>query len=165
MNALFYSIDTSVFAGLRISVAASSYYFLPTHSRVIALSSVDKPVCRSEQKRVYGVARHEMAKVLCEVESYPPPDSFKWSFNNSAEAREVPQDRFHSGVHRFSSTLSYTPVGEFDYGTVMCWANNLAGLQTEPCVYHIIAAGKPDPPLNCSILNQTSDSLVSGVKY
>lgn len=101
-----------------------------------------------------------MAKVLCEVESYPPPDSFKWSFNNSAEAREVPQDRFRSGVRRFSSTLSYTPVGEFDYGTVMCWADNLAGRQAEPCVFHIIAAGKPDPPLNCSLLNQTSDSLV-----
>lgn len=89
----------------------------------------DKPVCRLDQKRIYGVARHEVAKVLCEVESYPPPDTFKWSFNNSAESREVPQARFHSGLHHFSSTLSYTPVGEFDYGTVMCWANNLAGLQ------------------------------------
>lgn len=121
-----------------------------------------------------------MAKVLCEVESYPPPEGFRWTFNNSAESREVPHTRFSFGHHNFSSVLSYTPVGEFDYGTVMCTANNLAGLQVglsflhifivyacffrlqqaEPCVFHIIAAGKPDPPTNCTISNQTSQSLV-----
>ncbi|KAH0811730.1 hypothetical protein GEV33_011062 [Tenebrio molitor] len=119
----------------------------------------DKPVCRTEQKRIYGVARHENAKILCEVESYPPPDSFKWSFNNSAENVDVPQMRYHSGLHHFTSTLTYTPMNELDYGTVMCWANNLAGRQLEPCIFHVIAAGKPDPPFNCTIMNQTSESL------
>lgn len=42
---------------------------------------------------------------------------------------------------------------------VMCWANNLAGRQQDPCVFHIIAAGKPDPPFNCSIVNTTVESL------
>jgi hypothetical protein len=116
-------------------------------------------VCRTEQKRIYGVARHENAKILCEVESYPPPDSFKWSFNNSAENVDVPQMRYHSGLHHFTSTLTYTPMNELDYGTVMCWANNLAGRQLEPCIFHVIAAGKPDPPFNCTIMNQTSESL------
>lgn len=120
---------------------------------------IDKPICRTDQKRIYGVARHETAKVLCEVESYPPPDSFKWSFNNTAETIDVPQTRFTSGLHHSSSTLIYTPVSELDYGTVMCWANNLPGRQHEPCVFHIIAAGKPDPPFNCTILNQTTESL------
>lgn len=46
-----------------------------------------------------------------------------------------------------------------DFGTVLCWAANTAGLQREPCVYHVIAAGRPDPPHNCSMLNQTVDSL------
>lgn len=105
------------------------------------------------------MGRHENAKVLCEVESYPPPESFKWSFNNTAETIDVPQTRFHSGLHHSSSTLTYTPVTELDYGTVMCWASNLAGKQQEPCVFHIIAAGKPDPPFNCTILNQTTESL------
>ncbi|XP_017787321.1 PREDICTED: synaptogenesis protein syg-2 isoform X2 [Nicrophorus vespilloides] len=128
-------------------------------SNVVELKIMYKPICRSDHKRVYGVARHENAKILCEVESYPLPDSFKWSFNNTAETIEVPQTRYNSDVHHSSSTLSYTPVSELDYGTVMCWASNLAGRQLEPCVFHIIAAGKPDPPYNCSILNQTSDSL------
>lgn len=72
---------------------------------------------------------------------------------------DVPQARYQSGLHHSSSTLTYTPVSELDYGTVMCWANNMAGRQQEPCVFHIIAAGKPDPPFNCTILNQTTESL------
>lgn len=46
-----------------------------------------------------------------------------------------------------------------DYGTLMCWADNAVGQQKEPCVFHIIAAGKPDPPYNCTLVNQTSDGL------
>lgn len=41
----------------------------------------------------------------------------------------------------------------------MCWANNLAGRQHEPCIFHVIGAGKPDPLHNCSIVNRTNDSL------
>lgn len=46
-----------------------------------------------------------------------------------------------------------------DYGTLMCWADNAVGQQKEPCVFHIIAAGKPDSPYNCTLVNQTSDGL------
>lgn len=48
---------------------------------------------------------------------------------------------------------------EMDFGTIMCWADNVVGQQKEPCVFHLIAAGKPDSPYNCSLVNQTSDSL------
>lgn len=46
-----------------------------------------------------------------------------------------------------------------DYGTIMCWADNAVGQQKEPCVFHLIAAGKPETPYNCTIINQTSDGL------
>jgi hypothetical protein len=107
---------------------------------------------------VYGVARHENAHVACEVEAYPPPDSFKWSFNNTAETIDVPQARYRtsaatSGSSMSQSMLTYTPVTEMDYGTVMCWANNMAGQQKEPCVFHIIAAGsKFSDPSTCTVL-------------
>lgn len=55
--------------------------------------------------------------------------------------------------------LNYTPSSEMDYGTILCWASNLAGRQNEPCVYHVIAGGKPDPPYNCTLLNQTTESV------
>lgn len=41
----------------------------------------------------------------------------------------------------------------------MCWADNAVGQQKEPCVFHIIAAGKPNSPTNCTLMNQTSDGL------
>lgn len=46
-----------------------------------------------------------------------------------------------------------------DFGTIMCWADNVVGQQKEPCVFHLIAAGKPDMPYNCTLMNQTSESL------
>lgn len=46
-----------------------------------------------------------------------------------------------------------------DFGTIMCWADNMVGQQKEPCVFHLIAAGKPDMPFNCTLVNQTSESL------
>jgi hypothetical protein len=101
---------------------------------------------------VYGVARHENAHVVCEVEAYPPPDSFKWSFNNTAETIDVPQARYRTATTNGGSTtsqsmLTYTPMTEMDYGTVMCWASNTAGQQKEPCVFHIIAAGSDSSAL------------------
>jgi hypothetical protein len=83
---------------------------------------------------------------MCEVEAYPPPDSFKWSFNNTAETIDIPQGLYKTsavagGSSMSQSMLTYTPMTEMDYGTVMCWASNTAGQQKEPCVFHIIAAG------------------------
>lgn len=48
---------------------------------------------------------------------------------------------------------------ELDFGTILCWASNAVGQQREPCVFHLIAAGKPESPYNCSLVNQTSESL------
>ncbi|XP_066903995.1 nephrin isoform X2 [Halyomorpha halys] len=128
-------------------------------SNTVQLKVMYKPICRSDQKHVFGVARNEDARVMCEVDAFPAPDSFRWSFNNSAEAIEIAASKFHNSLHLSLSTLSYTPQTEMDYGTVMCWASNTAGQQREPCVFHIIAAGRPDPPYNCTLINQTLHSL------
>ncbi|XP_075221992.1 nephrin-like, partial [Lycorma delicatula] len=128
-------------------------------SNTVQLRVMYKPICRSDQKRVYGVARNENAHILCEVDSFPPPDDFKWTFNNSAETMEVSSDRYHSTPPHSVSTLSYVPLTDLDYGTIMCWASNTAGQQPEPCVFHVISAGRPDPPYNCTLMNQTTESL------
>lgn len=41
-----------------------------------------------------------------------------------------------------SSVVSYTPMTELDYGTLLCVATNRIGKQRQPCVFHIIAAGR-----------------------
>lgn len=75
----------------------------------LLFSHTDKPICRPDQKKIYGVARSEAAEIVCEVDAFPPPENFKWSFNNTAETFDMPQSGFrpHSAQ---GSTLTYTPV-------------------------------------------------------
>ncbi|CAL1684767.1 unnamed protein product [Lasius platythorax] len=115
------------------------------------------PVCQHGQTRVFGVARQETASIPCELEANPPEVSFTWKFNNTMEAVDIPQA--HVTSDRTRSTASYTPMTELDYGTLLCWGSNDQGGQLEPCVFHIVPAGRPDTPHNCSLLNQTTDSI------
>ncbi|XP_045478021.1 uncharacterized protein LOC123683162 isoform X1 [Harmonia axyridis] len=115
------------------------------------------PVCRPGQQKIIGVARHETARILCELEANPPEVQFVWKFNNSAGTVDIPQNQVHTEKTR--STAAYKPVTTLDYGTLLCWGKNEIGVQTEPCVYYINPAGKPDPLSNCTIMNQTADSL------
>ena len=38
-----------------------------------------------------------------------------------------------------------------DYGSLLCWAENSVGKQTEPCVFQLLPANRPGPVKNCSI--------------
>jgi len=79
--------------------------------------------------------------VICRVEAYPPPESFRWTFNNTEEMEDVPQARYKNSTRHTQSILTYRPVTEMDYGTVLCWASNTAGQQKNACIFHIIPAG------------------------
>jgi hypothetical protein len=76
------------------------------------------------------------------VETDPPARSFKWKFNNSGETLEVSPERFSASSNGTMSILRYTPVTEMGYGTLSCWAQNAIGMQTSPCVFQVVAAGK-----------------------
>ncbi|XP_076233965.1 neural cell adhesion molecule 2 [Calliopsis andreniformis] len=129
------------------------------YSNNVELKIMYKPICVPGQKRIYGVTRHEDARVSCKVEAYPPPDSFRWTFNNTEEMVDVPQTQYKNSTRQTESVLVYRPVTEMDYGTVFCWASNTAGQQKNACVFHIIPAGKPESPYNCTLSNQTTESL------
>ena len=115
------------------------------------------PVCVPEGVKVYGVAKEENVRIQCQVAANPANISFRWTFNNSAEIKHVSHDKFTS--NGTVSFFHYKPERELDYGTLMCWSRNSVGEQSKPCVFHIIAAGKPDPVKNCSISNVTSSSF------
>ncbi|XP_024935494.1 nephrin isoform X2 [Cephus cinctus] len=115
------------------------------------------PVCHPGQTKVFGVARQETARISCELDANPWNVSFTWKFNNTMEAVDIAQA--HVTSDRTRSVVSYTPITELDYGTLLCWGSNDQGSQNEPCVFHIVPAGRPDTPHNCSILNQTTDAL------
>lgn len=79
------------------------------YSLNLTLLFLDKPMCRPDQKKVYGVARNEAAHILCEVDAFPPPEAFKWSFNNTAETLDMPQSGFEKHSPR-ASKLTYIPI-------------------------------------------------------
>lgn len=100
----------------------------------------DAPTCVPNQPRVYGVAKQENAQIRCTVDASPGEVEFKWTFNNSAESIDVAASHI-SLAGTSSSIVSYTPMTELDYGTLLCIAINKIGKQKHPCVFHIIAAG------------------------
>ncbi|XP_071641585.1 neural cell adhesion molecule 2 isoform X2 [Temnothorax longispinosus] len=99
------------------------------------------PTCKPNQTKVHGVAKQEKANISCQVDANPPEVQFKWTFNNSAESIDVAAG--HIARAGTSSIVSYTPMTELDYGTLLCWASNHIGQQQVPCVYHIIPAERP----------------------
>ena len=48
---------------------------------------------------------------------------------------------------------------EMDYGSLMCWASNAIGRMSDPCIFHLIPAGRPDPVHNCTVQNQTLSTI------
>lgn len=100
----------------------------------------DTPTCKPNQTRIYGVAKQERAQISCQVDANPQDIHFRWTFNNSADLVDVAQS--HIARSGTSSIVSYTPMTEMDYGTLLCYATNKIGSQRVPCVFHIIAAGK-----------------------
>lgn len=128
-------------------------------SPALNLQIVYKPVCHKKEVKIIGAALQESTTVVCEVDAYPPPESFEWTLNSSAGSINVDPNRFTTESKESKSILTYTPVSDVDYGTLGCKATNLAGEQISPCVYTLLPATRPDPPANCTVYNLTDDSL------
>ena len=84
------------------------------------------PVCVPEGVKVYGVAKEENVRIRCQVAANPSNLTFRWTFNNSAEIKDVDRRKFNV-VNNSVSVFSYKPERELDYGTLMCWSRNSIG--------------------------------------
>ncbi|XP_052899973.1 hemicentin-1 [Anopheles moucheti] len=115
------------------------------------------PVCAVDREELLGALKHETLQLKCEVDASPPAESFHWTFNSSGEQTELPS-RLHSSETGLSR-LNYTPTSDLDYGTISCWGRNAIGVQKSPCVFQVVAAGRPFALQNCSVSNQSADSL------
>lgn len=82
---------------------------------------------------------------------------FKWNVNITGNLMPL-QPQEYTKKDR-TSVLHYTVVDKDNYGTVLCYAGNEMGDTLEPCKFEIIPAGKPDPLKNCTVTNQTMDTL------
>lgn len=128
-----------------------------TQSNSIELKIMYKPICGNFKRVIQGVSRDRVSQIVCPVDAHPKASRFTWSFNNSLESHMINASQFDSNSTH--SILSYEPKKDDDFGLIFCSASNALGQMEEPCVFKIIPAGPPDPPSNCSVVNQTTDSL------
>lgn len=113
---------------------------IPMYKSIILFTVA--PVCRDDRIIVVGASRGESLDIACRVEADPPAHNFRWKFNNSGETLEVAPGRFSMEKSSGVSVLRYTPTTELDYGTLSCWADNLVGTQSRPCLFQLVAAGE-----------------------
>ncbi|XP_011496554.1 PREDICTED: hemicentin-1 [Ceratosolen solmsi marchali] len=144
-------------AGLYVCAATNNIQ--ETKSEPLEFRVKYAPVCKEDRIVVVGGSRGESLEIACKVEADPPAHSFRWKFNNSGETLEVPNKRFSVEPIDGLSVLTYVPNTELDYGTLSCWADNFVGSQSRPCLFQLVAAGKPFPVRNCSLSNQTYTSV------
>ncbi|XP_058796663.1 protein turtle-like isoform X2 [Phymastichus coffea] len=143
-----------------------------TISNPVPLRVMYAPVCKDGRSEVVvGALKQETVSLMCSVESHPAPETFHWTFNNSGDLIEVPHSRYsHTTIptqqqagtdlkeyQQFhGSRMNYTPSSEMDYGTVACWASNQVGRQRSPCLFQVIAAGRPYALHNCTATELSS---------
>ena len=97
-------------------------------------------MCAVRQKLEYEVLRHKTVNVSCTVDAQPNNVSFTWMFNNTGTSLDVGEGRSISRNN--VSILPYTPTSPADYGSLLCWAENVIGRQAEPCVISVTASSE-----------------------
>ncbi|XP_015927862.1 nephrin [Parasteatoda tepidariorum] len=116
------------------------------------------PACSDRQRRNYGVAKNEQINVTCSVESDPQDVLFWWIFNNTfSETKEIRS--FQRSASELKSVVKFVPKSKLDYGALYCYAKNTVGNMREPCVFNIVPTGPPESLQNCTITNQSFNSL------
>ena len=71
----------------------------------------------------------------CEVNTHPAPFSYIWFFNTTSRHMTIPEDHVTSFGNK--SYVSYTPKARKDFGSLLCWAENVIGKQIIPCVFQV----------------------------
>lgn len=125
----------------------------------LEMQVIYRPLCQKKHLKIIGGILQEPTKVVCEVDAFPPPNTFEWTLNSSAGTTKIDSKSYTVNPKDGKSILTYTPTSEADYGTLLCRATNLAGPQLAPCIYSLLPARRPEPLSNCSINNLTDNSL------
>ena len=69
----------------------------------------------------------------CQVDAKPMPRSYRWYFNSTGGSFEIPSAK------PLMSFMNYAESGKGEQqGEVLCWATNDVGIQSEPCVFHVV---------------------------
>ncbi|XP_071040022.1 nephrin-like isoform X1 [Parasteatoda tepidariorum] len=127
-------------------------------SEEVLLKIYYTPICINKYRISYGVGKNENINVSCHVESDPEVIEFWWKFSNPLnETKEI--GTFKNYVKKSKSVARYIPLNENDYGSLICYARNAVGIMRQPCIFEITPAGPPESLQNCTVSNQSYNSL------
>ncbi|KAK3849501.1 hypothetical protein Pcinc_043749, partial [Petrolisthes cinctipes] len=121
------------------------------------------PVCEEVDAaaQVYAAGVGQAINITCGVLASPTVVKFSWVFNNTIKSERLPGNQvFLKSDGR--SVAQFRARDQQDYGTLQCWAQNTVGRMARPCLFHIIPAGRPERPVQCSVVNKSYDSLAVG---
>ncbi|XP_018020507.1 hemicentin-2 [Hyalella azteca] len=143
-------------------VCAASNVEGDARSPPVTLQVSYAPVCASdtEAPQVLASGIGQTLNVSCSVIASPSDVKFSWVFNNSVTSERVPVERVYNSEEGGWSGVLFVARTQQDYGSLQCWAQNTVGKMSKPCLFHVVPAGRPDSPMNCSVINKTYDSLV-----
>jgi len=126
-------------------------------SNSVLLKILYSPRCVRNEKQTFGANIGSTLSVKCSVDAFPAPTSFSWGFNNSKDAVKI-NDHLYN-INGSESILQYRTLSDHQFGHLYCWARNTMGVMRQPCIFNIIPATPPNSPVNCVVLNQTTDVL------
>lgn len=153
------SIPSCVRNSNRVSTSSGSSQSSLLSSSSSSSSSLSPMGDSVPQAMVISASLQERIELSCLMDANPRTDiEFRWTLNTSSDRVDIPRAQFSE--HGLQSLLTYTAQTQMDFGTIMCLAKNEVGETVDnPCVYHIVPAGKPEKLKNCTTLNQTYESL------
>ncbi|XP_050707227.1 nephrin-like [Eriocheir sinensis] len=129
------------------------------HSPPLTLHVNYAPVCAAgEAGRVLAAGLGQQINVTCQVEAAPSAVRYSWVFNNSLTSHRLPGDQVFITPDG-GSAAQFVARTHQDYGTLQCWAQNHVGKMTQPCLFHVVPAGRPEQPARCLVVNKTYNSL------
>ncbi|KAK8382161.1 hypothetical protein O3P69_015253 [Scylla paramamosain] len=129
------------------------------HSPPLTLHVNYAPVCAvGGSGRVLATGLGQQVNVTCRVEAAPRSVRYSWVFNNSLVSHRLPGDQIFV-TSDGGSVVHFVARTHQDYGTLQCWAQNTVGRMTQPCLFHVVPAGRPEQPQGCLVVNKTYNSL------
>ncbi|XP_076547523.1 motor axon guidance molcule sidestep isoform X3 [Osmia lignaria lignaria] len=161
-NTLTLRILTLAHAGVYSCAAINSVG--EGHSPPIFIRMKYAPRCKvGYEGREITAGRRETVSLRCEVDAVPTDAvRFSWTYNGTrGDVLPMPNSRVQN--NGLVSVLEYTPSADTDFGTLACWASNSVGRQRTPCIFNIVPGKPPQPPLDCSLHNETSSLEVNCV--
>lgn len=125
-------------------------------SAPVRVSVLYRPTCSSALLVPHQVESDQDTPgvdLRCQVDARPAASSYRWFFNSSGGSFEIPSAK------PLMSFMNYAESGSSERGEVLCWATNDVGIQSEPCVFHVVPLGSPHPPSDCAISDRTLGSV------